>query len=109
MPPSGTDAAMVNFARARIQYATDLIRSGGNLEAISAKLAQDVAKQVGNITTVNPKAATDVIEMVETSSSMEDAKGTVAGWWGNAGLSSTHLLLYLTWLGFVGFGMVGRN
>ena len=76
---------MVNFARARLQYATDLIRSGGNLEAISAKLAQDVAKQVGNITTINPKAATDVIEMVETSSSMEDAKGTVAGWWGNAG------------------------
>ena len=37
MPPSETDVAMVNFARARIQYATDLIRSGGNLEAIATR------------------------------------------------------------------------
>ena len=77
MPPSGTDAAMVNFARARLQYATDLIRSGGNLEAISAELALEVARQVGNITTINPEAAKDVIEMVESSSIMEGDKAAI--------------------------------
>ena len=68
MPPSQTDVALVNFARARIQDATDLIRPGGNLEAISAGCAQAMAQQVGNITTINPEAATDVIEMVGSSS-----------------------------------------